>query len=220
MLLAQQYRWGKTTLFPSFPQHDCSLSPHNTLDTSQGRAHMQGIRALGTTCGQQKGDRKMCKFLLITSIFSPWTLFTLQIKEQKIISQKPEEQRSRDLTRTVLLLPQTPDVAVGWSPSLPDLKMCHTTPQPCVTPMWPLLVLRGSQGTDAPCLSSRETPTTLTLGFGCQRHSLRLALTAAEKEIFPHVSQQCRVFTTCHTNFCSFPPAFPNWCCTEVITEP
>lgn len=161
----------------------------------------------------------MCKFLLITSIFSPWTLFTLQIKEQKIISQKPEEQCSRDLARTVLLLPHPPCCQMV-PPSFLDLKTCHTTPQPCGTPMWPLLVLRGSQGTDAQCLSSRETPTTLTLGFGCQRHSLRLALTAAEKETFPHISQQCRVFTTCHTNSCSFPPAFPNWCCTEVITEP
>lgn len=223
VLLAQQcWQGSKPPLFPSFSQHNCSLSP-----TRPWAHHKAGplCRASGPwappVASKKETDtaRKMCKFLWIKSVFSPFSTFIYPSgnargardklpKARGAVQWGPDKDSataSKDPKCCCWMVPISP-----WPPnkSPSPRALCH----PHVAPA-------GVQCTDVQRLSSREIPITATLGLGSQQHSLRLELTAAEKETFHHIPQQSRAFTTSRTNSCSFSTTFPN-CCTEVNTEP
>lgn len=129
------------------------------------------------------------------------------------------------LARKLLQLPQISNVAVIWSPSLPDLKTRHPTPWPCVTSTRPLLegfaVLRGSRWADAWRLRSRgKQPRHIYNRLWVPVPQSEAVVNSSRKKNPPIFPCGAGVFATCHTDFCSLPTTRPGWCYVEVNTEP
>lgn len=178
LLLAQQYcQGGKPSLFPSFSHCDCFLSPHQTLGTSQGRARVQGIRALGKK--ETDMARKMCKFLWIKyfhhRLYPSGNAGGAREKlteARGAVQQGPDKDSAAASTEPRCCCRMEP-----ISPWPPDMShnptvLCH--------PVWPLLM---SSCCTVPWLQG--IPITPTLGLVGQQHRLRLALTAVKNKHSP-----------------------------------